>query len=48
MDRRLDIANAGVLVELSEQAKGFLHLFGDVGIQFDPRFDAPEQVGRHG
>ncbi len=45
MDRRLDVANAHVLVEGAEQVEPALELVGDIGIELDARLDPPEQVG---
>ena len=45
LDGRFQIANALILVEFGDEAQGLVHLFGNVGIQFDMGFDPPEQVG---
>ena len=48
VDRRFDIANALVLVELPHQIERALEFWLDVGIELYPRLEPPEQVGRDG
>ena len=45
-DRRLEVADACVLVETAHQAERALQLLGHVGIELDVRLQSPEQVGR--
>jgi hypothetical protein len=46
LDRRLDVANALVLVELPHQSERELELSGHIGIKLHARLDPPEEVGR--
>ena len=45
-DRRLDVADALVLVEAVHQVERLLELGPDVGIELDSGLEPPEQVGR--
>ena len=47
MDHRLNIAHAIIGIILPEIAEGFLKLRLDIGIEFNTRCEAPEDVRRN-